>query len=81
MEQQAAAGGLAEADDAGRVAAEGADVLPYPLERAERVPHAAVRDTTGCSHVEEAERAEAGIDGDDDDRLLAGQQRAVVHRL
>ncbi len=47
----------------------------------ERVPEPAIRDAAGGSRIEKAERAQAEVHRHDDDRLLAGQQRAVVDPL
>ena len=76
-------GRLAEHRDVGRVAAERRDVVAHPVERRDLVEEAGVArplEAVGqLLEVQEAEHAEAVVDGDDDDapRRRAGRRRTT----
>src|SRR5262249_59413726 len=76
---------LPEDGDLVRVAAEGGDVVAHPLERAHQVERPEVPRALGVARAlaaergmaEPAERAEAVVEGDDDDVLGRGELAPV----
>ena len=82
MDPEPAAGRQPEHRHLRGVAAERGDVLAHPLQRGDGIVQPEVRDVaTDRARVEESERAEAVVRGDDHDVLLRREPGAVVAAL